>query len=202
MTLVLPAVPYVQGLPKIRRSASVSRVGNRTISVVETADPAWIAEVVTGPLSRAHARLMRAFIAQANSGARTILYAPAFLGVPAHYIGDEFNPAILDDGALSVVDSFTVTLTGITTGLTLSEGDFVGFEKAGFRSLHTVTTDVVADGSTVQFDVEPPVPPYITAGAVAKFKSTGMNARMLPGSDSMTDDWSPVASFTLVEVPK
>lgn len=202
MSLILPDVIYEKGLPRLLRSQSVSRVANRTISVVETADPVWRADMVTGALARHQVRPMRNFLAQAGSGARTILFAPSFLGVPAHYIGDEDNPAVLDDGALSVADSYTITLTGVTAGLTLSQGDFVGFEKAGYRSLHMVNTDAVAAGSVIQFEAEPAVPIYITAGAVAKFKGMGLNMRLVPGTDSMTDEWAPVASFTLVEVPK
>lgn len=201
--LNLPNVPYVKGEPKLIRSVSQSRAGNRVISNIEFADPYWLAEVQSAPITRAQRAEMLAFIDQASSGMNTILFAPSYLGVPQAYWNDPGNAAIGVNGSVvSITNGTQIAINSVINGLKLNTGDWLGLEKDGYRSLHRVIVGGTAAAGAISLTVEPPVPGYITAGAVAKFKGVGMNARMVPGSESVADDYLAVASFTVVEVPK
>lgn len=201
--MALPSVGYVRGTPQLVRHSSVSRAGNRVISVVEWADPYWSIEVETAPLYLADQRLLNAFEAEYGAGTKTLLWTSPGLAVPILYEGDQSNAALSNDGNLvSVTGGTSLSINSVTTGLALKRGDLISLATGDYRSLHTVMADATASGSAVTLVVQPFVPGYITAGAVVKFKNPEMKVRMLPGSFQMGDDYLAAASFTLVEVPK
>jgi hypothetical protein len=201
--VAFPDVPYAKGLPKLIRSTSVSRSGTRAMSFVEYADPYWQIDMETAPLARDMIPAMQAFIDDAASGMNTILFNPAYLDVPQAYLNDTGNAALADEGVLvSGTGGKTLSINGVTNGLDIRRGDLISMVKDDSRSLHRVMTGAVASGAAITLVVEPFVPAYITAGAVVKFKNLELNVRMVPGSADLTDDFVPVATFTLVEVPK
>lgn len=199
----LPDVPYVKGFPQIVRSTSVSRAGKRALSFVEYADPFWQANVETATLDSAKARLIQAFIDEAGAGTETVLFALRKLPVPQAYENDPTNPALSNAGSLvSVTDGFTVAIGSVDNGLDLRRGDMISLKSGDYRSLHRIMTGAVAASNAISLIVEPHVPTYIAPGAVVMFRDLELNMRVLPGSGTITDDYLPVASFTLVEVPK
>lgn len=199
----IPDVEYARGLPKLIRSVSQSRAGNRLISSVEYADPFWQIEMESGPLDPALAPMVRAFIEEANGGTKTVLWAPSYLKVPQAYWDNPNAAALSVNGTLaSVTNGFTVALTGTAVGLDLRRGDIISMMSGAYRSLHRVMIGAVGGAGGISLTLEPAVPPYIATGATVKFKGLSLNTRMIVGSDSMTDDYNPVASFTLVEVPQ
>lgn len=203
MAIDFPDIPCVKGLPKLIRSVSSSRSGKRVMVNLEYADPFWQADIETAPMYPEDRASMAAFIKQANNGMTTVLFAPDWLGVPQAYWEDRNNPAVTTNGNLmSITNGTQLVVNGVVNGLKLMADDWLGLEKDGYRSLHSVVVGATAASGSISVTVEPFVPSYITAGAVVKFKGMGMNARMVPGSDSVTDDYLAVASFTLVEVPK
>lgn len=203
MAISFPVVPCVKGLPKLIRSVSSSRSGKRIMVNLEYADPFWQADIETAPMYPEQRAAMAAFIDQANNGMTTVLFAPDWLGVPQTYRNDRNNPAVTTSGNLvSITNGNQLAVNGVVNGLKLMAGDWLGLEKDGYRSLHRAVVGGTAASGAITVTVEPFVPSYITAGAVVKFKGMGMNSRMVPGSDSVTDDYLAVASFTLVEVPK
>lgn len=204
MTIPLPAVGYQITRPKLVGSTSVSRVGNRVISFVETADPVWHIPMRTVALKAAELALIEAFRAQVRSGRVTVVYTPQHIAIPQAYWGNANAAALANDGALeTVTNGHLVAIGGVDNGLTLMPGDlFTLSAGGGYRSMHRVTAGGVATANTINVAVEPAVPPYITAGAVAKFKGLELNCRVLPESFEIPDEFFPAASFTLVEVPK
>jgi hypothetical protein len=203
MTVNLPAVRFQLSRPFLVDSVSVSRAGNRATSFIEYADPYWQIDMKTKPLSGPELALVEAFRAQARTGMVTVLFKPVDMCLPQAYWGNASATAVVDDGNLvSVTNGTTVAMNGVTTGLIMKPGDRFSLTKGDYRSMHEVVTGATAAGGAITLAVDPPVPPYITAGAVAKFKNPELNMRVLPGSFAMPDDHRPVASFSLVEVPK
>lgn len=203
MTLALPAVRFQISRPSLVDSVSVSRAGNRAISFVEYADPYWQIVLKTKPLAAAELALVEAFRAQVRTGMVTVLFTPVDVCLPQAYWGNPDAAAIADDGNLvSVTNCSTVAMDGVTDGLLLQPGDRFSLASGAYRSLHRVIAGATAAAGAITVTVEPPVPPYIAAGAVAKFRDPELNMRVLPGSFDIPDDFHPVATFTLVEVPQ
>lgn len=200
----LPIFGWVKGAPKLVRSISRSRVGDRSISFVEFADPFWMVEVQTSLLDFDERIALDLFAARAEGGHQTVIYTPpAYFGIPQAYWSDPSASALANTGAVTgITDGFTVAFNSIDNGLVLTAGDLIGLEKDDYRSMHMVVTGGTASGNALSITVEPFVPGYITTGAVVRFKEPQLNCRMVPGSYSIPDDIKPAASFTLVEVPK
>ncbi|MBN9243935.1 MAG: hypothetical protein J0I98_14180 [Mesorhizobium sp.] len=184
-------------------SVSISRAGNRAVGFVEYADPFWQISMQTAPLSASELMLAQAFAAQARTGRVTVVWRPVDICLPQAYWGNPGAAAIADDGNLvSVTNGFTVALNGVANGLKLMPGDRFSLAKDGYRSFHQVVVGGVAAAGAIALTVDPPVPGYLTAGAVAKFLRPELNTRVVPGSFTVPDDHWPVATFTLVEVPR
>lgn len=199
----LPNVRFLMARPALMDSVSVSRTTNRAISFVETADPFWQITMPTAPLSAREVALLEAFREEVRTGRKTVRYTPRHVCLPQAYWGNPASPVLANEGNLvSVVNGFTVNLNSVTNGLTLTRGDLFSLTYDGYRSMHRVQATAVAAASAISLSVEPFVPPYIRAGAVAKFKDPELNMRVLPGSFTLPDEFFPSASFTLVEVPK
>lgn len=203
MSVALPAVGYEGGLPALVRSVSQSRVGNRSIAMVEYADPFWRMDMVTEPLDFTQQAAVRAFLDEAGAGMKTVDYAPVFLPLPEAYRTDRSNAALADDGNLvSITGGSSLSIDGVTDGLVLQRGDMLSLAYDGFKSLHRILTGGTAAAGAIAITVEPFVPGYIAAGAVVKFKNLSLNTRLLPGSAKIGDQFRDRASFTLIEVPK
>lgn len=201
--IALPAVGWQLAYPTLVDSVSVSRAGNRAISFVETADPFWQIPMVTEALSASQLALVEAFRDETRLGRRTVLYTPKHVCVPQAYWGNASAPALANLGIVSgVTNGFTVAFDSVDNGLTLMRGDLISLATGDYRALCRIRTGAVAVGNAMTVTVDPAVPGYISAGATVRFKDTELNCRVLPGSFSIPDEFNPVASFTLVEVPK
>lgn len=200
----LPSVGYQRGMPRLVRSVSQSRAGNRAISTVEFADPFWQVEMETAPLYWPDKMILRAFEAEYGNSMRSLVYTvPAGIAVPQAYWDTPSDPVPADDGVLvSVSNGFTVAINSVTNGLDLRRGDLFSFTQSGFRSMHMVKVGAVASGNSISLSVEPAVPGYIGPGAVAKFVNPELNVRLQTGSMQINDDFVSPVSFTLFEVPK
>lgn len=200
--VAFPDVDYAKGLPKLVRSTSVSRSGKRAIVFVEFADPYWQIDVETAPLERNLIPGVQAFLEETGSGLQSVLFAPSYFDVPQAYLADPANAALADNGNLvSGSGGTTLAINGVTSGLDIRRGDMISLISGAYRSLHRIMAGAVASGGAFTLVVEPFVPTYIAAGAVVKFKDLELNTRVVPGSENMTEDFKPVATFTLVETP-
>ncbi|MBZ9852793.1 hypothetical protein LB566_03220 [Mesorhizobium sp. CA13] len=203
MTIDLPAVRFLLTRPALVDSVSVDRAGERYIGFTEYADSYWQIPMRTKPLEASELMLVQAFGALARKGKLTVVWRPVDISLPQAYWGNPTAPALADDGNLvSVTNGFTVALDGVVNGLTMMPGDLFSLQKDGYRSLHRVVVGAVAAAGAIGLTVEPEVPGYITAGAIAKFLRPELNCRVVPGSFTIPDDHKPVVAFTLVEVPK
>lgn len=202
--ILLPDYGWSGGIPERVDSMSVSRAGQKVISIVESADPVWNMNMVSVNLSRPQWADMVALKTEAGNGVRTVLYTlPRGIAVPQTYWLDPENSILDDTGLLGLVtDGFFISISSVTSGLVLKRGDWIGLKSGDYRSLHMVMADAVATGGGIDLRVEPAIPPYIAAGATVDFRNPKLNTRVLPGSFQIGNEYAPVASFTLVEVPK
>lgn len=200
MPIYLPAVRFLPSYPKVVDSISASRAGNRLVAMVEYADPFWQVDMRTKPLRASERLLVEAFRDDCRGGMNTIVYSPRHQCLPKAHWGDP-DAAVLADGALSAKSGFGATIAA-TNGLTLSRGDLVSMTTGDYNWLARINAGGTVAGGSLAVTLNMAVPSYIETGATVRFKDPRMNARMLPGSFNMPDEFFPVASFTLVEVPK
>ena len=193
---------YGPTYPKLMRSTSVSRYGKRAISFMETSDPFWQVSMRVVALSNADRQKLEAFISRCRDGMVTVLYTPKHVCLPQAYWGNPTAPAILDTGVLSVIAGNQLTVSGVTNGLKLTEGDLIGFSQGDFNTIGRVVQDSTAAGGAIAIKAEPFLPSYITVGATVVFKDPLINMRLVPDSYDCPDDFRPTATFTLIEVPK
>ncbi len=202
MMVNLPAVRFTTTRPEIVDSVSVSRAGNRMIGVVDYADPYWQIPMRTLPMGAAELQALLAFRDRVRAGMVTVVFRPTDNCLPQAYWGNAGSAHLADGTLSSVVNGFNVMLYNLVNGLKLMPGDLFSLKDGAYRSLHRVMVGGTAAAGALALNVEPFVPPYITAGAVAKFLRPELNTRILPGSFAVADDHRPVAAFTLVEVPQ
>ena len=193
---------YGPTYPQLMRSTSMSKYGNRAISFMETGDPFWQVAMRVVSLSNADRQKLDAFISRCRDGMVTVLYTPKHVCLPRAYWGNPDAPEIADNGVLSSFDGNQLTVSSVTNGLRLTEGDLIGLSKDGYNTIVRLVADATAVGGAITIKAEPFIPSYITAGATVVFKNPVMNMRLVPGSYDCPDDFRPTASFQLVEVPK
>lgn len=200
----LPAVRFQIARPRLVDSVSVARTGTRAISAFEFADSFWQVSVRTAALSAADIVAVRAWATDAvRKAQQSVIYVPNDFCLPRAYWGNADAPAVNDTGTLtSVTNGFAVVIGSVTNGLSLQPGDRLSLKTGDYRSLHEVAVGAVATGGSISLTLSNPVPSYIAPGAVARFRQPELNMRVLPGSFDMPDEFRPVASFTLIEVPK
>ncbi|MBZ9980395.1 hypothetical protein LB521_04440 [Mesorhizobium sp. BR-1-1-8] len=202
MAISLPAVPFQISYPQLVDSVSVSRAGTRAMAFVEYADAYWQVQMRTVPLSASQRLLVEAFKDASRGGLVTVTYTPKHMCIPRAYWGDAANAALTNTGNLISITGNSLVINSVTNGLTLAAGDLISLTTGSYNSLFRVQTGAVAVANAMTITVEPTVPSYITTGAVVTFKNPLANMRVMPGSFSIPDEFNPVASFTLVEIPK
>lgn len=200
MAINLPNVRFQASYPQVVDSVSASRAGNRLVAMVEYADPFWQIDMRTKPLRAGERLEVEAFRDACRGGLNTVVYTPTHQCLPRAHWGDP-DAAVLANGTLTSKSGFGAVLA-VTTGLTLSAGDLVSMTTGDYNWMARVMTGGTAAEGALSVTLNMAVPSYIATGATVRVKNPRMNARMLPGSFSMPDDLFPVASFTLVEVPK
>lgn len=203
MSIALPAVDFQVSYPRIVRSISISRAGERAVAFTEYADEFWTVEMRTRPLRPSQRVVVEAFADAARDGLATIVYTPKHMCIPRAYWGDANNSALSNTGAVSAITNVRqFTVNSVDNGLTLQAGDLIGLESGDYRAICRVQVGGMASGNSLSLTVEPPLPSYIGVTSLVRFKNPVLNTRMVPGSFSIPDEPRPVASFTLVEVPK
>lgn len=200
MPIDLPAVSFQPSYPTVVDSVSVNRAGNRVVSIVEYADPTWQVPMRTSPLSARARLLVEAFRDACRGGLETVWYRPKHQCLPRSLWGNPASP-LLANGSLSSKSGYQATVAA-ANGLTLSPGDLISLSTGVYHFMARVVTGGTVAGGTVALTLNMPVPSYIGIGATLRVKDPIMNTRMLPGSFSMTEDNRPIASFTLIEVPR
>ena len=201
--VALPAVRFLLARPKLVDAVSLSRTGDRAISAIVYGDSFWRVQMRTVPMSASE---VVAFGAWADDAVRraqqSVIYTPNDYCLPRAYRGNPTAPAVNDPGALvGVTNGYQVVINSVTNGLTLGSGDRLSFQSGDYRSLHVVKTGAVAASGSIALTLTNPVPSYIVAGAVTKFKSPELNMRVVSEID-LPDEFNPSATFTLQEVPK
>lgn len=202
MAIDLPAVRFQASYPELVESVSMSRAGKRVVAAVEYADPFWQVSMRTKPLRASERLLVEAFRDAARNGLVTVHYTPQHQCLPKAYWGSPGAAAIADNGALKAKDGYSVTVESVTNGLVLSPGDLISLTTDDYNWMARVVAGGTAADGEISLTLNVAVPSYIETGAVVRFKDIVANMRLLADSFSMSDGPLPVASFTLVEVPK
>lgn len=204
MAEVMPNIRWGFFYPELIDSVSVSRTGNRAISFVEYADPFWQVQPQTQRLSATERNLLEAFIGRCKRGMVTIHYTPKHQCILRAYWGDPNNAALTNTGVVTAIaNGNQISFNSVATALQIKQGDLIGLTVGDYNLIVRALADQTAvAGVITALPVEPPIPTYITVGAVVKFKDPVMNMRLLPNSYEAPDENKPVARFTLVEVPK
>ncbi|OBQ72399.1 hypothetical protein [Mesorhizobium loti] len=200
--IALPAVGFQVAYPQLTESVSVSRSGTRAMAFVEYADSYWTIQMRTKPLKASQRLLVEAFKDACRGGLQTVLYTPKHMCLPRAYWGNPGAAALANAGNLVSITGNSLVINSVDNGLTLGPGDLISATNDDYNSLFRVQTGGVASSNQITVTVEPTVPSYLTAGAVITFKNPVANMRLYPGSFSIPDEPKPVATFTLVEIPK
>lgn len=203
MAELLPdGLRYLPSFPKLIRSTSMSRFGQRSIAFMESTDPVWQWTARITSLTNAQRQKLEAFIDRCRGGIVTIHYTPKHVCLPQAYWGDASNSAIAGSASLSAINGNLLTLASVKVGLKLTDGDLIGFTRGDYNFIARVVADAVATSTTLQIKIEPFLPSYIGVGATVRFKNPIMNMRLIPDSFEIADGVRPDASFQLIEVPK
>jgi hypothetical protein len=202
MPIALPAVGFQHAFPQLMDSVSVSRSGTKAMAFVEYADAYWSNQMRTKPLKASERLLVEAFKDACRGGLTTVLYTPKHMCVPRAYWGDAGNAALANAGNLVSVTGNQLAINSVDNGLTPGPGALISATTGDYNALFRIQSGGVAAGNAIAVSVGPAVPAYITAGAVIAFKNPVANMRLMPGSFSIPDEPKPVATFTLVEIPK
>lgn len=202
MAIILPDIRFQSSYPELIESVSMSRSGKRMVAVVEYADPFWQVAMRTKPLRASERLLVETFLDQARNGLVTVHYTPQHQCLPKAYWGSPTAAAPADNGVLKSKDGYSITVESVTDGLVLSPGDLISLTTGDYNWMARVVTGGTAADGEIDLTLNVPVPSYIETGAVARVKDIVANMRLLPDSFSMPDGPLPVASFTLIEVPK
>lgn len=202
--VALPNIRFQIARPQFVDGVSISRTGTRAISAFEYADSFLQVQMRTVALSASEIVLVRSWATDAvRKGIQSVIYTPNDYCLPRAYWGNPTAPALSNLGNLvSVTNGYNVVIDSVTNGLTYQPGDRLSLQDGDYRSLHEVAVGAVAAGNSMSLTLVNPVPAFITAGAVARFYKPEMNARVLPNTFVVPDEFNPVASFTLVEVPR
>ncbi|MFK4823750.1 hypothetical protein ACI0FM_02965 [Paenochrobactrum sp. BZR 588] len=193
---------YQPSFPRLIRSTSMSRFGQRSIAFMESTDPVWQWTAQISLRSNAQRQKLEAFIDRCRGGVVTVHYTPKHACVPQAYWGDANNSAITGSASLSAINGNVLTLAGVKVGLKLTDGDLIGLTLGDYNFIARVVANATATGTTMQIRIEPFLPSYIGVGASIRFKNPVMNMRLIPDSFEIGTGMHPDASFQLVEVPK
>lgn len=188
-----------------RQEAVAPEQGGRLVSV-EIGLPRWRLQLRTGSLSMERLGQWRAFLDSLRGAGRTFFgYDPA-RRYPLRLQRDELTTdgglvLLTDDGRALTADlgavatAWTVnsardeiTLTGLAAGFVIAAGDMLdlSWSTGAKRSLHRCVESVTAtDAGAVTVQIEPPVPAYVPAGALASFDWPRCVMRLVPGSVSV-----------------
>lgn len=200
MVIDLPTVPFLVSYPQVVESVSVSRAGNRVVAMVEYADPYWKIDMRTKPLRAAERLAVEAFRDACRGGQVTVRYTPQHQCLPMAHWGDP-DAAVLANGTLAAKSGYSATLAA-ANGLVLSPGDLISMTTGDYDWMARVVAGGTAASGSLSVTLNMAVPSYIETGAVVRYKRPRMNTRMLPDTFTMPDSFNPIASFTLIEVPR
>lgn len=158
------AITYPRTLPTTRWSAmdfkplfignSVQLAGGLT-QYREAGDTRWQCDLTTVPLfpgdptDRALIGVMRAWWMSLRGGLKTFLAYDKAHEYPITYPNGTGIGAWGGTGTVSSISANAFTAGSVLSGLQLKAGDWVGFEKSGKYSLHVVTEDKTASGTTI-----------------------------------------------------
>lgn len=204
MSINLPAnLGYQAGRPRLNKPVSMSRYGNRAISMIQSGDEWWTINIETQPLYDEQLAAFEGWLAQAKNGLETVVYT--VLGkqsVPLSYWSDPNNAAITGNPTLAAINGSILTISPVVVGLIMKSGDLIGFSNGEYNFFARIVADATASNTSLQVTVEPFLPSYIPVGSTVRLKDALLNTRVVPGSTEVGEGVMPTVKFQLVEVPK
>lgn len=204
MSIALFKIGYQKARPDLNDPTSMSQYGKRAISFMQSGDKFWTIDMETKPLYDDELARVKAWLSRANGGKETVVFTPVDAQrLPAAYWGNPSSTVPAQNGTLSsITNGSQLLVSGVKTGLVITDGDLLSLTTGEYNSMHRVTVGATAAGTSLTATVDPPVMSYISVGATVTFKDPKMNTRVVPGSVQVGDGVLPTAKFHLIEVPK
>lgn len=148
----------------------------------EVAPPVWQGEISLGEMDeeeRGHAEVM--FDLLRRPGATFMFYDKRRAYPKADPTGAILGSAQPAVAALSG-DRFSLSISGLPAGYTLTRGDLLVVKYSGRRSMHRVMTDHTAAGAVATVDVNPALPSATAIGDAILLKKPAIPCRVVPKS--------------------
>lgn len=151
-------------------------------------DPLWRASYTTSPAHIRDAQALEAALISLRGVVGSFLAHDVRRPFPAaHPDGDFADTGQI--GTLYADNAFHIQLTGLPSGLTLSPGDYLGFQYGArpYYALHMVTGLISgsfvanSSGDTGRLEVFPDLPPDATTATPVTLKRAPCEMRLEPG---------------------
>jgi len=213
----MPAAGAVTQDLKIRRiDVQTAEAGGRLLSV-GVGFPLWTLTLELAAMDPAEANVWRAFVDTLRGAARTFYGRDLVRAFPKAHPGGfagmtrpDASPFPANGRALSWSVNATrdeLTLRGLPEGLTLSVGDLVGLAwTTSGEARRTIGRVVVGDVAfslqgVATVAIEPPLPPFVPAGATAYLASPTLVMRIDPSQTAIgREDQIATEGGTIVAV--
>lgn len=191
---MLPVLPYQNLEPVLQRSESTSRSGRMLMNVVEYADPAWSVDVITAPLARDQARMLKAWVNGRRGALRSVLYRAHGYDGPKNHKRQTLPRAHID-----AISGGNILTLDRALGLELVMGDYVSIVHAS--GLHI---GQLIGANATQMEIEPRLPTgYSPIGGYVILDRIQCTMRIVPDSFEEQDVDGKAAtsiSFQMVQV--
>ncbi len=195
----IPDVGYTTADFTLSDPVKASPSGARLINYTQIGDPAWLASMVTRPLTTSQYAEVEAWWLSLRGGLQRVLFRHPWYCYPKNHSASP-TPAEDAGNLVSVSGGNVLSVNGVDAALSLVVGDRIGLERSG-RYFVGRLTEVSGSGTTRALTVEPlPFDTVATAGAVVRFAQPALVMRPMPDSYSISRNGRhTVVSFSLVE---
>lgn len=178
--LALPATPKIAATDfRLERLTALNPVRGGYHQVVELGNPLWLCKLETTALSRALAGEYKWLAARLKPGSFIVELYDAARTAPLAYRGQAGSPwGTPQVTAISRTNS-TITLSGLTAGAVISEGDYGAWADGPTRRLHICGAGVADGSGNLTIEVEPAPPANALASLPVAFDMSRASAEFI-----------------------
>lgn len=195
----LPDIKFVKPTPKLVRDISLNKNKGNVSNLLEHSDPIWVVDLVSAAMTYDDVLKVNGWAAQLKNGiGEKVLFSNPSKRYPfAHKTITA--PAEINGSISTVTELNEVVVSGVSTDLVLTQGDYLGFEHGGnYHLALVISSSGVGSDRTLTFD--PPLPHDLgVGGATVRFVDCKILMALLPDSYSAPDELLSPVSFTLYE---
>lgn len=195
----LPDVKYLKSKPKPVDDDSYTATSGGAVNLLRRSDTRWQVEIKTVSLNYRERIELDGWIAQLDNGfGEKVLFSDPRKKYPNNHFANK-APAEVNGTISSVTELNEVTASGVSSDLSLTSGDYLGFEHSGkYHFAHVVSSTGTGTDRDLKF--RPPLPHDMgVPGVTVRFVDCKILMALLPNSYSAPDDVLSSVSFTLYE---